>query len=345
MFTSASDSAPPHFGPAEWDGFPKLWERNSSYLKTISKMTESNNSISVAVNGVGSTNVTTNAELQPRLCRLGDLLEEWQTEALAAHEARVNDTPRGPLSRFEILDRELGGCFLPGLHFVHGQPGTGKTALGLQLAANCGTPALFLSCEMAPIELLRRHTARATSTYLGKFKSGELSPALSLSLVQRAIATAPQLAILDSTCAPARPEFLRDCIRIARGASPHIFVVIDSLQSWVEGVVPQASEYEALGEGIARLRQLSHELKAPFFLMCERNRESMKNGGLSAGAGTRKIEYSAETVMDLSVDEGARVDVQGEKAVRLCLTKNRHGAVGKVVSLSFNGGFQRFKAE
>ncbi|RYG65285.1 hypothetical protein EON80_17625, partial [bacterium] len=165
----------------------------------------------------------------------------------------------------------------------------------------------------------------------------------SMSLVKRAANAAPQLAFLDATTAPASPAFVRDCAAIARGDSPHLLVVIDSLQSWVEGVAGGASEYEALGEGIARLRQLSHELKAPFFLMCERNRESMKSGGLSAGAGSRKIEYSAETVIDLNIEEGVRDDVKGERPIRLKLTKNRHGAVGKTLDLQFNGGFQRFK--
>ncbi len=293
------------------------------------------------LSGVVSTGA--GVEAQPRLCRLGDLLGEWQNEAQAAHESRLNQTPRGPMSGFAALDREIGGCFLPGLHFVHGQPGTGKTAFGLQLSANCRTSALFVTCEMAPLELLRRHTARVTATYLGKLKSGELAPAQSLGLVKRAVSASPQLALLDATRAPARPVFLRDCARIARGEGTHLLVVIDSLQSWVEAVVPGSNEYEALGAGIAALRMLAAELDAPIFLMCERNRESMKSGGLSAGAGSRKIEYSAETVMELSCEEGVREDVQGEKPIRLKLTKNRHGAVGKSFELLFNGGFQRFR--
>lgn len=280
---------------------------------------------------------------QPHLSRLSDLLGAWEAEATAAYDAHNLGIARGPVSGFKVLDREMGGCFMPGLHFVHGQPGTGKTAFGLQMAATCGTPAMFISCEMSPLELLRRHTARVTETYLGKLKGGEMPPAQSMALVRQAAAAAPQLAFLDATMAPASPAFVRDCAAIARGDSPHLLIVIDSLQSWVEGVAGSVSEYEALGEGIARLRQLAHELKTPIFLMCERNRESMKSGGLSAGAGSRKIEYSAETVIDLGSEEGVRDDVKGERPIRLKLTKNRHGAVGKTLDLSFNGGFQRFK--
>jgi len=68
---------------------------------------------------------------------------------------------------------------------MHGQPGTGKTAFALQVAAQCGFPCLYVTCEMAPLELLRRHTARVTRTYLNRFKSGELSPRESLELARR----------------------------------------------------------------------------------------------------------------------------------------------------------------
>lgn len=290
-------------------------------------------------NGKSSPSATS---VGPRLCRLRDLLGEWETDATQAHQARLSGQARGPVSGFKQLDAEMGGCFAPGLHFVHGQPGTGKTAFGLQIAASCGTPALFVTCEMAPLELLRRHTARTTQTYLGRLKSGEIAPLESLALVRRAVSLAPQMCLLDATCAPAPPSFLRDCIAIARGESPHLLVVIDSLQSWVEGVLSDASEYEALGEGIARLRQIAHEAGVPVFLMCERNRESMKNGGLSAGAGTRKIEYSAESVIDLSCADDAREDVHGAKDVRLRLTKNRHGTVGKSLEFQFVGRLQSF---
>ncbi|RYG61661.1 hypothetical protein EON80_23775, partial [bacterium] len=130
--------------------------------------------------------IETNTAPRPQLSRLSDLLGAWEAEATAAYDSHNLGIPRGPVSSFKLLDREMGGCFMPGLHFVHGAPGTGKTAFGLQMAATCGTPAMFISCEMSPLELLRRHTARVTETYLGKLKCGELSPAQSMSLVKRA---------------------------------------------------------------------------------------------------------------------------------------------------------------
>lgn len=278
----------------------------------------------------------------PQLSRLSNLLGAWETEAHAAWEARVNGTPRGPMSGFASLDRELGGCFSPGLHIVHGQPGSGKTAFALQIAASCGCPALFLSCEMAPLELLRRHTARVTGTYLGRLKSGELAPHDSFKLAHQACAEAPQLALADGTAAYAPPLWLRDAAQATRGEHKHLLIVVDSVHSWAEGAPVEASEYDTLNAALLSLRQLAHWLGCPVLAVAERNRDSMKGGGLSAGAGTRKIEYGAETVLDLTRDMTKREDFTGNAEVKLKLAKNRHGAAGKELDFLFHGAKQSF---
>jgi hypothetical protein len=43
---------------------------------------------------------------------------------------------------------------------------------------------------MAPLELFRRHTARVTSAFLGRLKSGEFDPAYSVGLAKKAAAAA-----------------------------------------------------------------------------------------------------------------------------------------------------------
>jgi replicative DNA helicase len=128
---------------------------------------------------------------RPRLLKLVQLLDEAKADAEAAHDAYTAGLPRGPITGLASLDRELGGWLQPGLHILHSNSGTGKTALGWQAVTTARHPALFVSCEMGALELLRRLTARATNTYLGCLKSGELTPALALQLYERAVATAP----------------------------------------------------------------------------------------------------------------------------------------------------------
>ena len=279
----------------------------------------------------------------PRLLRASDALAELRADADAANEARVTGQPRGPITGLAKIDQELSGAFANGLHILHGQPGTGKTALALQIAASCQCPALFVTCEMAPAELLRRHTARVTGTFLGRLKSGEMSGHDAEKLAHRACEAAPDLIFVDATRAAATGTYLQECAEIARGDVRHLLIVIDSLHTWTQSnnALTGASEYEALNTAIRGLQQMAANLKCPVLLISERNRDSMKGGGLSAGAGTRKIEYQGETVIDLErkgdVENGA-----GEFEIVLKLAKNRHGSIGKPITLKFNGALQRF---
>jgi len=280
----------------------------------------------------------------PRLYRLSDLLTDWETEARAAHDARRTGKPRGPLTGHAALDRELGGALAPGVHAIHAMAGTGKTAFALQMAASSGSPSLFLSCEMSALELFRRIAARSTGTFLGRFKSGELEPEASSALARQAAEAAPYLSLADATLAAASPDWLRQAAEITRGTSDHLLVVVDSVHSWAEALAGDGvAEYEVLNAGIAALRQLAARLDCAVLAIAERNRPSMKAGGLSAAAGTRKFEYAAATVLDLSRDLTKPPDAAGEVVVTLTIAKNRNGAAGRKLELLFHGALQRFR--
>jgi replicative DNA helicase len=285
-----------------------------------------------------------NAPPTPRLSRLGDLLGDLEHAAALAHDAHTTGRPRGPVTTFGMLDRELGGALEPGLHVAHGQPGAGKTAFALQIAATCGFPALYLTCEMSPVELLRRLTARVTGTFLGKLRSGELAPATIVSYARQAVALSPSLYIADATMAFADPMWIRQAALAARGEDDApLLIVVDSVHSWIEGAPDNLAEYEALNAGLAALRALAGALNCPVLAVAERNRASMKGGGLNAGAGTRKIEYGSSSVLDLSRDLDKPADAAGEVDVTLTLAKNRNGAAGKKIALKFHGALQRFR--
>lgn len=282
------------------------------------------------------------ARTEAPLIRFADALGAALADAEAAHAARATGKPRGPVTNFARLDKELGGAFAPGIHAIHGDPGAGKTAFALQIAAECRFPALYVTAEMSPAELLRRHAARVTKTYLGRFKSGEMSPDEVGRLLSLAIEAAPSLCLLDATRAPAPPAKILEAAKIARGDASQILIVVDSLHSWAEGVAPAGNEYEILNTALASLRSIAHSLTCPVVYIAERNRASMGTDGQSSGAGTRKIEYGAETVISLSRSKDARPDGAGEVPVNAMLAKNRHGVVGAKIELTFNGALQRF---
>jgi replicative DNA helicase len=279
----------------------------------------------------------------PRLARLCDLLDLYLAEAEAAHAAYAGGRPRGPTTGLRARDGELGGALEPGLHAVHAGPAAGKTALCLQAAAECPFPALYVSCEMSPVELLRWVIARATATPLGRLRGGELPPDRAAALAERAVAAAPRLVLADATRAFAAPEWLREAAEAVRGAAGGLLLVVDSLHSWADAAPGEAPEYERLNAGLAALRALSGVLACPILVIAERNRAGMRAGGMSAGAGTRKIEYGASSVLELDRDPDAPADAAGEVPVTLVLSKNRAGSAGRRIPLRFHGAFQRFR--
>lgn len=283
----------------------------------------------------------------PRMYRLGDLLQDFSDDAMAAHEAYKNGTARGPVSGFPTLDREIGGAFMPGLHVIHGGPGTGKTALALQIAATCGTPALFVSCEISPLEILRRLAARVTCTYLGRFKNGELHEVEAVKLAERACEKSPALGIVDGTSAFPGSDWLYERAEELRGDARHLLLVVDSLHTWTARAQMNKTEYDALNTALSSLEQLAGSLKAPVLVIAERNRGNMESGGMSAGKGSSRIEYAGETVMGMNttMDQGRPIqfDVNGERVVKLWIEKNRHGEGGNQIPLFFHGAFQRFQ--
>lgn len=279
----------------------------------------------------------------PRLLRLDSLLTEFGEDAERRHESNRTGKPLGAVTGHNGLDQALGGALVPGIHVLHGTPGSGKTAFALQVAAECQCPALYLSCEMTPLELLRRITARITSTYLNRFKTGEFSKEESLGLARRACQKTRNLAILDGTTCPVPVTSLGGFLEAMRQidtSAEHLLLVVDSVHAWVRGMQADVTEYDGLNAGIDALRVVASRYQCAILAIGERNRASMKTGGQNAAAGTRSFEYSAETVLDLKADDKKTPD---GTPITLTIEKNRQGAPGKKIELNFEGALQEFK--
>lgn len=279
----------------------------------------------------------------PRVVRFSDLLSALAEDATAAYDAAQAGVPRGPITGLPKLDRILGGAMVPGLHMLHAAPGLGKSALALQIAEQGTYPALLISAEMSPLELLRRTIARVEGTFLGRLKSGELHPNEIIAKARAVAATVPLLAIADATRHPAPRSWIEANAILAFAGHPTGLLVVDSLHSWADAFDAQLDEYTRLASALKALRAIASTLKCPILVVCERNRSSMKSGGLNAGAGHRGIEFGAETVMGLDTNEDdTKLMAFGETLVTLTVAKNRNGACGKV-PLVFNGARQMWR--
>jgi len=281
----------------------------------------------------------------PRLILMNHLLGEFVDDATKRHEAKQTGKPMGAVTGFSKLDDALGSALSTGLHILHGTPGSGKTAFALQLASQCQCPAMFVTCEMAPLELLRRLTSRLSGQYLGRFKTGEMTPEAVSDYAERAIRQVPMLSMLDATRSAATREHIQVAAEKTRQLAPdnpHLLIVVDSVHSWVRGWQAEVDEYAALNKGLDILRSMAQELNCAVVGIGERNRSSMKEGGQSASAGTRSFEYSSESVIELQAVKDKHDAADGKTHIEVTLSKNRNGALRKL-DLLFEGRIQSFE--
>jgi replicative DNA helicase len=253
----------------------------------------------------------------------------------------------GPITNLPRLDKILGGRMETGLHILHGGPGAGKSALALGVAAECGVPALFVSAELGAVEVLRRLIARTTGKYLGRLKSGELTADAVRELAERTASALPLFSIMDATVGSAPTEHIAAVLgsmREAPGADAAkgdgALVIVDSAHTWAARVWPDQEEYVRLGLALDELELLAKKLDIPVLLIAERNRASMKGGGQSASAGSRRFEYAGESVIELDSIEKETEDSDGWRTVKLTVSKNRHGGLGEVL-LRWHGAMQK----
>lgn len=283
-----------------------------------------------------------------RLLRIADLLDKAREDAELRHAARRDGLALGPVTGMRKLDNTLGGGLRPGLHIAHGQPGVGKSALCLQIATSCGAPALYVSCEMPSLALLKRLAARLTETYLRRFDTGEFDSQAALDLYRQAAAGASGLAILDATVGQADLATMFGAAEATRKLTPdnpHLLIVVDSIHTWADSLNPAVEEYERLNGALTGLQQLAARLSCPILGIAERNRMSMKSGGQSASAGSRRFEFCSESVIELSFREDKKPipDAHGNVDVRLIVSKNRNGVPYWEGNLRFCGPLQRYE--
>ncbi len=81
---------------------------------------------------------------EPVLMPVSQCLPDWQDDYELRVDSYLNGTARGAVTGLQYLDKVLTGCLMPGLHYITGGSGTGKSAFLLQIAVRCGVPVVYL---------------------------------------------------------------------------------------------------------------------------------------------------------------------------------------------------------
>jgi len=285
----------------------------------------------------------------PVLMPVSQYMAGWLEDYAERVEARISGVPRGAVTGLKRLDAILGGCLMPGLHFVTGKAGTGKSAFLLQAALNCGVPVVYVTCELSAYEMLNRLMCVTSGVTMNEIKQGAVSLSDVSALVESLMLKTSHMNFMDGSGQYLDHQRILDACETARTDHPskRMLLIIDSFHAWSAMSTGNQTEYMNLRDHVTYARQLSSRLKSPVVLASEQNRMSKDGSGGQAAAKGYGVEYSAETLINLELSAATS---ERKVAMNVYVEKNRHGASVPYVKdepasyqLEYDRHTQRFK--
>ena len=277
-------------------------------------------------------------------------------EAFDRIDARMDRGEGGGIpTGFRDLDAVTGG--LHGSEFIvlAARPSMGKTALATniaeQVAIESGVPTLFVSLEMARLELAQRLLCSQGRIDANKFRSGFLSGEDRNKLVEASAKLGKAPMFIDDTPSRTVTE-IAACARRLKRKQNLGFLVIDYLQL-IQPDDPRDPRQEQVAKMARRLKCLARELAIPVLCLAQLNRqvEAGKEGHrprLSHLRESGAIEQDADVVMFIHREEMylSREDAQ-EKQVQgqadIIVAKQRNGQANVDVKLAWFDKYTRFR--
>lgn len=281
-------------------------------------------------------------------------IDEILSDAMDRLDARVRgEGQEGTVETgFTDLDKMTGGLHASELVILAARPSMGKTAFAMNIAENVvmksRKPALFISLEMASIELIERMLCSVAKVNGHRLRNGTLAIEDRKRLVKVAgeLSTVP-LFIDDS---PTRnvSEIAGAARRIKRRENGLGLIVIDYLQL-IQPDNANDPRQEQVAKIARRLKGLARELKAPILCLSQLNRQAEDSRDhrpkLSHLRESGAIEQDADVVMfvhrESYFQKGQAEEEVNQHEALIIIEKQRNGPTGDV-ELHWERDFTRF---
>lgn len=277
------------------------------------------------------------------------VLEEamLRMDARMKHEHALGGVETG----FTDLDSLCGGLHNSELIILAARPSMGKTAFAMNIAehvsVNTGRPVLFVSLEMAALELADRLLCSAARVNGHRLRNGTISQEDRRRLVQKSsdISVAPLF--IDDTPGRTLTEIAAVGRRLKRKHGLAM-IVIDYLQL-IEPDNPRDPRQEQVARIARRLKMMARELEIPVLCLAQLNRQAEVSRDnkprLSHLRESGAIEQDADVVMFVHREEYYQTNDEDRERVKgqaeIIIAKQRNGPTGDV-KLLWQHDFTRF---
>ncbi|HBL84102.1 MAG: replicative DNA helicase [Clostridiales bacterium GWF2_38_85] len=261
---------------------------------------------------------------------------------------KMIDDPEGSTGTktgFEAIDRMLIGMGSGDLVLVGARPGVGKTSFALNIAENVARKtkkavAIF-SLEMSKSQLVSRMLSSATMIDNYKLRTGNLTTE-DWATLAKAASSLSKCDILIDDSAGITVTGMKAKLRRVKNLG---FVVIDYLQL-MQSDRRTENRVQEVSDISRHLKLLAKDLGVPVLTCAQLSRapETRGAGGkkpmLSDLRDSGAIEQDADIIMFLYRDYYGD-DAEKQNIAELIISKNRHGATGKI-DLGWYGQFFKF---
>ncbi len=282
-------------------------------------------------------------EMQPVEVSLRQQLDDFLTELSKQKVGGVQGLATG----LTKLDKVTLGMHKGQLILIAGRPGMGKSQLGLHLAREVAfrqrRSVLFVSCEMAPSEQIRRLLAAETGIEFGRIRGNYLNEAERAQLVETAKAIRGWDLIIEKAIGW-KMSALERCARARHRRFGLDLIVVDYI-GLLGTDAHHRSPTERLDEVSQSLKTLALELEVPVVALAQLSREPEKRPDkrpfLSDLRDSGALEQHSDVVIFIYRDSYYDESRSSDPLCELIVAKQRDGETG-TVKVNLHRSLMRF---
>lgn len=262
------------------------------------------------------------------------------------HELQLKDGIVGIQTPFTDMNFLIGGLMPGEIVVLGGTPGTGKTALALNIATHAavnGHPTAIISMEMLKENLTNRFFASCAGVNAQCFRNGRFSDRDWIAINNFA-STVKNLPLMLCDKPSLKPSDLYRLCRDWQQTCGLELLIVDYLQLMGSDVKDAKSREREVASVSRAIKQLAMEFKIPVLVLAQLNREVIKGGSKPQLHHLREsgaIEQDADIVMFIcpwDATENQKEVIKADLVVR----KGRSSGVGEF-SLAYRRNLLRFE--